>query len=119
VEDTYEIEHRGPIIRCHTTEAAIRLLQLLEQEDVAKDRLPWSSRDFAEFTERIKLHRRGFWGACWSMDQRLGSPAKNCGASWEYPATKHSPERVYLQTTRAIPYKPCPMLRSFSALSVD
>jgi hypothetical protein len=30
---------------------------MLEQEDVAKDTLPWSSR-FANFTERIQLQQR-------------------------------------------------------------
>jgi hypothetical protein len=123
MENTYEIEHRGRIIRCQTAEAATRLLQLLEQEDVAKDSLPWSSRDFAEFTERVQLRQRKLlarlleygptsWLSSEKLRSLLGVSGNQALAGVLSGITKVAmaldiaPERVYLQTTRFKQGKP-------------
>jgi hypothetical protein len=117
VKETYEIEHRGRIIRCQTAEGASRLLQILEQEDVAKDTLPWAPRDFANFTERIQLQQRRLlarlleygpttWLSSEKLRTLLGVSGNQALAGTLSGITKVAialdiaPERVYLQTTR-------------------
>jgi hypothetical protein len=117
VNEAYEIEHKGRIIRCQTAEAATRLLQMLEQEDVARDTLPWSSRDFIDFTERIKLQQRKLlaklleygpttWLSSEKLRTLLGVSGNQALAGILSGITKVAmaldiaPERIYLQTTR-------------------
>lgn len=123
MKETYEIEHKGRIIRCQSAEGATRLLQMLEQEDVAKDTLPWSSRDFANFTERIQLQQRKLlaklleygpttWLSSEKLRTLLGISGNQALAGTLSGITKVAmaldiaPERVYLQTTRFKHAKP-------------
>jgi hypothetical protein len=123
MEQTYEIEYKGRIVRCQTAEAATRLLQMLEQEDVAKDTLPWSSRDFMTFTDRIKLQQRKllarlleYGTTTWLSSDKLRSlvgvsgnqalAGTLSGITKIAQALDIAPERVYLQTTRFKSGKP-------------
>jgi hypothetical protein len=90
---------------------------MLEQEDVAKDTLPWSSRDFANFTERIQLQQRKLlarlleygsttWLSSNKLRSLLGGSGNQAlagilsGITKVAMALEIAPERVYLQTTR-------------------
>lgn len=117
MEHEYEIEYRGRIVRCKTADAAARLLAVLEQQDVAKDSLPWSPHDFTEFVERIQLRQRKLlakllehgsttWLAAEKLCELLSIRGNQALAGVLSGITKVAmsldiaPERVYLQTTR-------------------
>jgi hypothetical protein len=123
MEHEYEIEYKGRIIRCKTAEAATRLLHVIEQEDVAKDALPWTPHDFTEFTTRIQWRQRRLLAkllehgsTTWLSSEKTRSFAHVSGnqalAGVLSGITKVAmsldiaPERVYLRTTRFKQGKP-------------
>lgn len=79
MEHEYEVEYKGRIVRCRTAEAMTRLLQVIAQEDRAKDDIPWNDHDFAEFTGRIRIFQRQLLKALlenikvWMTDEELRS----------------------------------------------
>jgi hypothetical protein len=123
MEHEYEIEYRGRIIRCKTAEAVNRMLQVLDEQDVAKDALPWSPHDFTEFTDRIQWQQRKLlakmleYGSTTLLSSEklrdlMGISGNQALAGVLSGITKVAmsldiaPERVYLKTTRFSQGKP-------------
>lgn len=122
MQQDYEIEYKGRIVRCRTAEAANRILSVFEQQDTTKEVLRWSDDDFAEFTNRIQLRQRRLLAKLLEYGTNLVQDVKLrehlditsnqalagilSGITKVALALSIEPERVYSQRTRFMKGKP-------------